>query len=138
MSKQRRISGPKGAWKEKDLFLEAQRLRMQEILERIFGLLALICEPSDMRTIHNCFIHDNDHLRAHAIELLDNVIDLELRKVLHVLLNFENSYFYGKVVPPAQVVPLLNKMPLDGADAWDAISAFYMVQQARSGGLVND
>lgn len=127
-----------------DLFLDAQRSRIHEVLKRIFRLLGLICEPADMRTIYSSFIQGDTRVRAHAIELLDSVIDLRLRGTLHSLLELERTSFSADDLPGGERIkdmtdpfPMLNRMSRNGDDGWGRISALYIMTRARAEGALS-
>jgi len=128
---------------EQDLFLNAQRQRINETLERIFRLLGLLCEPADMRIVHQGFLDKDGYVRAQAVEFLDNVVDMRLRQSLHSLLDLEHSC-WGDLseinkadhqVYVQNFLPELKKVLNNGSHAWGQISALYIITRGMAEGL---
>lgn len=60
---------------DEDPFVAAQERRFHEAVSRIFLLLSILGEPQDIRTIYHSLNHPSEHVKANALELLENVID---------------------------------------------------------------
>ena len=75
--------GTLGPNAEKVLLLMSKALdeRLEQSIERIFRLLALIYSPSDIYAVHFNF-KSRPALRASALEFLDNLIDPDLRPLV--------------------------------------------------------
>jgi len=56
--------------------------RLDENLERIFKLLELKYPPEEIDTVYRNLKSDKTDLRINAIEFLDNLLDVSLKKVL--------------------------------------------------------
>jgi AAA family ATP:ADP antiporter len=98
---------------EDDAVLQAMRHSMEQELERIFRLMALLfphAGPQSGRRITDEALHDayvgvrssNRIVRANALELLDNVLKPELRQVLAPLLDSQ--------VTVAERIALANRL----------------------------
>ncbi len=66
--------------------------RMDEHLENLFGLLAVVYPPEDIRAAHRSLLSGRPALRNTALEYIDNTLSVGLRR---------------------QVAPLLDNRPLD-------------------------
>lgn len=62
------------------IHLLEQRLDRQ--LQRIFKFLGIKYPPNDIEPIFNSIINGQEEQRIHAIEFLDNILDIELKKEL--------------------------------------------------------
>ena len=67
---------------EKALFLNAIQSLHRESLEKIFRVLALFYPPNLIHLIHDRFREGDDYVRANAAELLDNLFDKKVEKIL--------------------------------------------------------
>ena len=56
--------------------------RLDENLERIFKLLELKYPPEEIETVYKNIKSDKSDLRVNAIEFLDNLLEVNLKKVL--------------------------------------------------------
>ena len=56
--------------------------RLDENLERIFKLLELKYPPDEIDTVYKNIKSDKSDLRVNAIEFLDNLLEVNLKKVL--------------------------------------------------------
>ena len=56
--------------------------RLDENLERIFKLLELKYPPDEIETVYKNIKSDKSDLRVNAIEFLDNLLEVNLKKVL--------------------------------------------------------
>ncbi len=74
---------------EEDYLLATLKAIEEESLERVFRLLALIYESDVIHVIYDRLteIELNKHLRANAVELLQNVVDPELYHLLYPILD---------------------------------------------------
>ena len=74
-----------------DASAQLLRLLLEESTQQIFQLLGLLYRPEDIYLIHHQLRQPDIHLRADAIELLDNLIDPGLRWVIFPVLD-ENRF----------------------------------------------
>lgn len=80
--------------KEKNDFLKITlRNVFEHSVERIFRLLGLISSPIDMCAIYEGLVDERMHIRANALELLEQTIDKSIHKKLMPLLDGELSVF---------------------------------------------
>src|SRR4030095_15869576 len=73
--------------KDDDPVLEALRHSMEQELERIFRLMALLFPQAALHDAYVGVRSSNPTVRANALEFLDNVLKPELRHVLVPLLD---------------------------------------------------
>ncbi|MCM4169013.1 hypothetical protein DHD08_15105 [Arenibacter sp. H213] len=57
-------------------------LRLDRQLQRIFQFLGIKYPPQDVDPILNTILHGKEEQRIHAIEFLDNILDIQLKKEL--------------------------------------------------------
>ncbi len=57
-------------------------LRLDRQLQRIFQFLGIKYPPQDVDPILNSILHGKEEQRIHAIEFLDNILDIQLKKEL--------------------------------------------------------
>jgi AAA family ATP:ADP antiporter len=82
------VLGPlRARLKEDDPILQALRQSMDQELERIFRLMALLVEGSALHDAYVGVRSSSSTVRANALEFLDNVLDQDLRRVLVPLLD---------------------------------------------------
>jgi ATP:ADP antiporter, AAA family len=119
--------------KEDEPVLQAMRHSMEQELERIFRLMALLLPHVGLHDAYVGVRSSNSLVRANALELLDNVLGPELRQVLVPLLDSQ--------VTTEERIALANRLvgaPLDTAeqavatllgseDAWLRSCAVYAV-----------
>ncbi len=74
-----------------DPVLGLLRALLEESVERIFRLLMLLYRPEDIQLIYEQMRAEEVHLRADAIELLDNLVDAGLRGAIVPILD-EDSF----------------------------------------------
>ena len=70
-----------------DPVLGLLRLILEESTEQIFRLLSLVHRPEDIHLIYNQLRESDAYLRADAIELLDNVIDPGISRLIAPVLD---------------------------------------------------
>ena len=82
------VLGPlRAQLKEDDPILQALRRSMDQELERIFRLMALLVEGSALHDAYVGVRSPNSAVRANALEFLDNVLESDLRRLLVPLLD---------------------------------------------------
>ncbi len=82
------VLGPlRGQLKESDPVLQALRHAMEQELERVFRLMALLYPEGGLHDAYVGLRAANPIVRANALEFLDNVLQPELRQVLVPLLD---------------------------------------------------
>jgi len=103
--------------------LEALR---EESLERIFRLLALLYASDVIHVIHDRLVElgPDRHLRANALELLENVVEPELARKLRPI--FEDSVHHRvKQVELEETI----EMFLESKDQWLQICAVFLIAE---------
>jgi ATP:ADP antiporter, AAA family len=107
------VLGPlRGQLKEDDPGLEALRHSMEQELERIFRLMALLFPHAGLHDAYVGVRSSNATVRANALEFLDNVLKPELRHVLVPVLDSQ--------VTDEERIALANRLvgaPLESAQA---------------------
>ncbi len=71
--------------------LQLLQILVEEQIQQIFQLLALIYRPEDICLIYSQLRESEAHIRADAIELLDNLLDPGMRTMLFPILD-ENRF----------------------------------------------
>jgi hypothetical protein len=119
--------------KEEDPVLRAMQQAMEQELDRIFRLMALLLPHVGLHDAYIALRSNDELVRANALELLDNVLSPDLRQVLVPLLDSQ--------VSTAERIAIANRLvgaPLDSAeqavatllsseDPWLRSSAVYAV-----------
>jgi AAA family ATP:ADP antiporter len=128
------VLGPlKARLKEEDAVLQAMEHAMEQELDRIFRLMALLLPHVGLHDAYVGVRSSDELVRANSLELLDNVLEPELRQLLVPLLDSQ--------VTTAERIELANRLvgaPLDSAeqsvstllsseDPWLRSSAIYAV-----------
>jgi ATP:ADP antiporter, AAA family len=128
------VLGPlRSRLKEDDPVLQAMQNAMEQELDRIFRLMALLLPHIGLHDAYVGLRSKDDLVRANALELLDNVLSPELRQVLVPLLDSQVSI--------DERIAIANRLvgaPLDSAeqavatllsseDPWLRSSAIYAV-----------
>jgi ATP:ADP antiporter, AAA family len=128
------VLGPlKARLPEEDPVLQAMQRAMEQELDRIFRLMALLLPHVGLHDAYIGLRSKDDLVRANALELLDNVLSPDLRQVLVPLLDSQ--------VTTAERIEIANRLvgaPLDTAeqavttllcsdDPWLRSSAIYAV-----------
>ncbi|HEY7500081.1 MAG TPA: Npt1/Npt2 family nucleotide transporter [Vicinamibacterales bacterium] len=128
------VLGPlKARLKDEDGVLQAMEHAMEQELDRIFRLMALLLPHVGLHDAYVGLRSSDELVRANSLELLDNVLEPELRQLLVPLLDAQ--------VTTAERIDLANRLvgaPLDSAeqsvatllsseDPWLRSSAIYAV-----------
>ena len=136
------VLGPlRSQLKNDDPVLEAMRHSMEQELERIFRLMALLLPLTGLHDAYVGVRSENPIVRANALEFLDNVLKPELRQLLVPLLDSQ--------VTIEERITLANRLvgaPLDSTeqaiatllaseDAWLRSCAVYAVGALQLHGL---
>jgi ATP:ADP antiporter, AAA family len=111
------------------LLEEALRARFDEALERIFLLLALRYPDGDLKRAHAALKSDDAGMRAMAVELLDNVLERDLKALILPLLEAPAEH----VLALAQSRFTIASKPLEArvqelavsSDSWVRACAIY-------------
>jgi AAA family ATP:ADP antiporter len=130
--------------KEDDAVIQALRHSMEQELERIFRLMALLLPQAGLHDAYVGVRSSNPTVRANALEFLDNVLKPELRHVLVPLLDSQvtveerisiaNRLIGAPLETPQQAVATL----LASEDPWLRSCAIHAVGTLRLGGLVQE
>ena len=109
---------------EDDYLLATLKAIEEEGLERIFRLLALIYESDVIHVIYDRLteIEVDKHLKANAVELLQNVVDPELYRFLYPILD-EAQWDETTKKKLNEVVEEL----LESQDRWLTVCALFMI-----------
>jgi AAA family ATP:ADP antiporter len=137
------VLGPlRGKLKEGDPIIQAVRHSMEQELERIFRLMALLLPQTGLHDAYVGVRSSNVAIRANALEFLDNVLKPELRHVLvpvldaHVTVDerieIANRLVGAPLETPDQAVATL----LDSEDPWLRSCAIQAVGTLRLDALV--
>ncbi len=106
------VLGPlRAQLKDDDPVLEALRHSMEQEIERIFRIMALLLPQAGLHDAYVGLRSSNPLIRANAVEFLDNVLKPELRQVLVPLLDSQ--------VTTEERIALANKFvgaPLDSVE----------------------
>lgn len=136
------ILGPlRAQLKDDDPVLEALRHSMEQEIERIFRVMALLLPEQGLHDAYVGLRSSNPVIRANALEFLDNVLKPELRQVLVPLLDSQVS-----IEERIAVADRLVGAPLDSAeqaigtllaseDSWMRSCAVYAVGALQLHGL---
>ncbi len=93
-------------------------LLAEESVQEVFRLLMLVYRPDDMHLIFEQSQATDSHLRADALELLDNLIDPPMRRVLMPILE-EDAYLASLADEPVDEVPLPVSYAVLQEAIWD-------------------
>jgi AAA family ATP:ADP antiporter len=128
--------------KEDDAVIQALRHSMEQELERIFRLMALLLPQTGLHDAYVGVRSSNPTVRANALEFLDNVLKPQLRNVLVPVLDGQvtmeerieiaNRLVGAPLETPHQAVATL----LDSEDPWLRSCAIHAVGTLRLDGLV--
>lgn len=128
------VLGPlKERLKEDDQVLQAMEHAMEQELDRIFRLMALLLPHVGLHDAYVGLRSSDELVRANSLELLDNVLEPELRQLLVPLLDSQvtiterialaNRLVGAPLDSPQQAVETL----LSSEDTWLQSSAIYAV-----------
>jgi len=114
------------------LLLRALREKIADNVERMFRLLALSYKPKDIHGAYLGIIGDRKHLKANAVEFLDNVLKKEVKRYLFPIVdNLSDSSrlqkgneLFGLNITDATGA---LKFILEGKDAWLKACALYAI-----------
>jgi AAA family ATP:ADP antiporter len=128
------ILGPlRAQLKDDDPVAEAMRHSMEEELERIFRLMALVFPQGGLHDAYFGLRSDNPIVRANALEFLDNVLKPELRQALvpildaHVTIDERIALANHIVGAPLENVEQAVATLLASEDAWLKSCGVYAV-----------
>jgi AAA family ATP:ADP antiporter len=130
--------------KEDDVVLMALKSTMEQELERIFRLMALLFDGPGLHDAYVGVRSTNQSVRANSIEFLDNVLKPELRRVLVPLLDSQItideriSLANTLVGAPLQNAEQAVATLLGSQDAWLQSVAVYAVGALKLHGLAGE
>ena len=130
--------------KEDDPVLQGLRRSMEQELERIFRLMALLFRGSALHDAYVGLRSTNSAMRANALEFLDNVLVPDLRKVLVPLLDSqvtveERIAIADRLVgAPVETAEEAVATLLASGDAWLRSCAVYAVGALQLHGLAGE
>lgn len=117
------------------------RVLAEESVERTFQLLTLLYRPEDIQLVYAQMREPDIHVRADAVELLDNLIDPELRGVLFPMLD-EDRFLAAFEAPSERIHEPDAQQALQQAiwdrDAWLGVATLCVVGQLRLASLRED
>jgi ATP:ADP antiporter, AAA family len=136
------VLGPlKQRLKDDDQVLQAMEHAMEQELDRIFRLMALLLPHVGLHDAYIGLRSSDELVRANSLELLDNVLEPELRQLLVPLLDSQvtvaerialaNRLVGAPLDSPQQAVETL----LSSEDTWLQSSAIYAVGALQLRGL---
>ena len=115
-----------------DLLVQTLDGRIEQSLERIFRILALLYDPADIYRVYHAATQGDKLLRSNAYELLDNILDGEIKNIiLSIIDNVTdqeklangNKYFNLKKRSLSEHVKVLY----DDSDSWLKVAALYTI-----------
>ena len=126
-----------------DLLSSAIRNNLDQNMERIFRLLALLYNPVDIHMIYRGLMNDNVYIRANALELFDCTVHAKLKKKMLPVLDGELSLF-----GPDRAGLFTSKMKdnsifvlrraIKNEDMWISLGAMFLVAKLRISDLYDD
>jgi AAA family ATP:ADP antiporter len=139
------VLGPlRGRLKQEDAVLQALERAMEQELDRIFRLMALLLPHVGLHDAYVGLQSSDDLVRANSLELLDNVLEPQLRQLLVPLLDSQvtvderivmaNRLVGAPLDSPEQAVATL----LSSEDPWLRSSAIYAVGALQLHDLENE
>ncbi len=139
------VLGPlRAQLREDDPILQTLHRSMEQELERIFRLMALLFRGSALHDAYVGLRSTNSALRANALEFLDNVLQPDLRKVLVPLLDGqvtveERIAIADRLVgAPVETAEEAVATLLASGDAWLRSCAVYAVGALQLHGLAGE
>jgi AAA family ATP:ADP antiporter len=138
------VLGPlRAQLKDDDAVLEAMRHSMEQELERIFRLMALLLPLTGLHDAYVGVRSANPIVRANALEFLDNVLKPELRQLLvplldsHVTIEERIALANRLVGAPLDSTEQAVATLLGSEDAWLRSCAVYAVGALQLHGLAS-
>jgi AAA family ATP:ADP antiporter len=118
----------------RQLLINALEEKLDNNLERIFRLLGLKFQPEDMFNAYMGITSSRSHLRANAVEFLDNVLNSHLKKFIIPivetssvnLLIDQSQELFGFDVPSE---PECFTQLLEGNDNWLKVCSMYLMSE---------
>jgi AAA family ATP:ADP antiporter len=136
------VLGPlRAQLKDDDPALEALRHSMEQELERVFRLMALLLPQAGLHDAYVGLRSANPAIRANALEFLDNVLKPELRHVLvpvldsHVTIDERIGIANRLVGAPLETAQQAVETLLASEDVWLRSCAVYAVGALQLHGL---
>ena len=123
-----------------DAMVGLLRVLMEETTQQIFRLLSLLYRPEDIYLIYNQLQEPDAHVRADAIELLDNLIDPPLRRLILPTLD-EDQFLQraeGQVDPEPEDVDRLLREGIWDHNRWLSIVSLSLIGRLRLEPLLSE
>jgi ATP/ADP translocase len=121
---------------DQDPALLLLRLLLEETVQQIFQLLSLLCRPEDIYLVYMQLQEPEAHVRADAIELLDNLVDPSLRWLVFPVL--DENHFMERIETghdgPSIDDPETHKLLQEGIwdhNCWLSVVIFCLVGRLR-------
>ena len=119
-----------------DLLMQTLRGRLDHTLVRIFRLLELAYHPGDMYSAYHAVTQEDRALQANAYELLDNLLDAEMKKVILPIVDtvpMKQKVASGRRDYKIASKPLPEHMErlYEQPDAWMRLTVLYTIGQRR-------
>ncbi|MBI3330564.1 MAG: hypothetical protein HYZ96_00465, partial [Candidatus Omnitrophica bacterium] len=118
-----------------DPLLGLFRALLEETVEQVFRLLVLLYRPDDIQLVYEQLAAPDMHLRADAIELLDNLVDPSMRRTIAPLLDEDRFLSALDEVPPAAADPVQTHQLLQDAiwdhNCWLSVTTLCVVGRLR-------
>ncbi|MBI2104866.1 MAG: MFS transporter [Candidatus Omnitrophica bacterium] len=123
-----------GAVSADDPLLGLFRALMEETVEQVFRLLVLLYRPDDIQLVYEQLSAPDAYLRADAIELLDNLVDPPMRRVIAPILD-EDRFLSALEGPPPVADPVQTHRLLQDAiwdhNCWLSVTTLCVVGRLR-------
>ena len=123
-----------------DLLFHTLRTRLNYSFERIFRLLSLSNDSSDIYRSYHAILQGDKTMKANAYELLDNILDVELKEI--ILLLIDNISDKQKVKESQKIFPIESKSFVEDvqdlyfqADSWLKMAVLYTIGSRKLNNL---
>ena len=125
-----------------DLLFHTLRTRLNYSFERIFRLLALSSDSSDIYRAYHAFVQGDKNLKEHAYELLDNILDVELKQIILQLI--DNVPDRQKVEASKKIFDIKSKPFVEDVhdlyfqpDTWLKMAVLYTIGLKKMSDLIS-
>jgi len=123
-----------------DLLFHTLRTRLNYSFERIFRLLALSNDSSDIYRAYHAIVQGDKTMKANAYELLDNILDIELKEIILQLI--DNIPDKQKAEDGSKLFNIQSKPFIDNVrdlysqpDAWLKMAVLYTIGSRKLNNL---
>lgn len=109
-----------------DKFIRAHELRLDDLEERVFRLLGLICDCEESFQIYNALQQTDAQLRANALELLEHIVPLRLKTTVLSILERDRDELERPDLKEREAGAHIRAM-LSSESRWNGLSALTVV-----------